>query len=115
MNNASITTMSGAAGVFEFVGGLLLAIGLLTRPAAFLLSGMAAVGYFYVHAPRDFFPILNGGELAIVYCFLLLYISFAGPGAWSVDTWLGKTEWRHRGHADWRHAHVRPDSHRSRG
>lgn len=114
MNNASIATMSGAAGVLELAGGLLLIIGLFTRPVAFLLSGMAAVGYFYVHAPRGFFPILNGGELAIVYCFLLLFISFAGARAWSLDALFGKEDalaFFHREHAsDWRHAHA----HRSR-
>jgi len=115
MNNTSLASMSGAAGAFELVGGLLLAVGLFTRPVAFLLSGMTAVAYFYAHAPRGFFPLLNGGELAIVYCFLLFYISVAGGGAWSVDAWLGSTEWRRREYEEWRHAHARPGSHRSSG
>jgi putative oxidoreductase len=85
MNNASYQTMSGAAGLFELVCGALLVIGLLTRPAAFLLSGMTAVAYFWAHAPRGFFPILNAGELAVLYCFVFLYLAAAGAGPWSVD------------------------------
>ena len=73
------------AGLFELVGGALLAIGLLTRPVAFLLSGMTAVAYFLVHAPMGFYPILNKGELAALYSFVFLYIAAAGPGPWSVD------------------------------
>ena len=84
-SNASPQTMSGAAGILELVGGALLILGLFTRPVAFILSGMTAVAYFYAHAQRAFFPILNGGELAIVYCFVLLYLAAAGGGAWSVD------------------------------
>ncbi len=85
MNNASPTTMSGAAGVIELVFGVLVVIGLFTRPAAFILSGMTAVAYFYAHAPRGFFPILNGGELAALYAFVFLYLAAAGGGPWSVD------------------------------
>ena len=85
MNNASPTTMGGVAGILELVGGVLLVIGLFTRPVAFILSGMTAVAYFYAHAPRGFFPILNGGELAVLYCFVFLYLAAAGGGAWSVD------------------------------
>ncbi len=89
-NNASISTMGGAAGDFELIGGALLLIGLFTRPAAFILSGMTAVAYFYAHFPKGFFPILNGGELAVVYCFVLLYIASVGGGAWSADRmWRG--------------------------
>jgi putative oxidoreductase len=89
-SNASPTTMVGAGGVFELICGGLLTIGLFTRPAAFILSGMNAVVYFYVNAPRDFFPLLNGGSLAILFCFTLLYIAAAGGGAWSLDkTWRG--------------------------
>ena len=92
MNNASLQTMGGAAGAMELVGGVLLIIGLFTRPVAFLLSGMTAVAYFYAHAPRGGFPILNGGELAILYSFVFLYLSAAGGGAWSADRLLsGKT------------------------
>jgi putative oxidoreductase len=63
---------------------------LFTRPAAFLASGMTAVAYFMVHFPKSFFPILNGGELAVVYCFVFLYICAAGPGPWSVDAAMKK-------------------------
>jgi len=85
MNNMNPMTMSGAAGILELIGGVLLIIGLCTRPVAFILSGMCAVAYFYAHAPRGFFPILNGGELAALYSFVFLYLSAAGGGAWSVD------------------------------
>jgi len=78
-------TMVGAAGVLELVGGALLVIGLFTRCAAFVLSGMCAFIYFSVNAPRGFFPFLNGGELAIMFCFALLYMAAAGGGPWSVD------------------------------
>ena len=85
MNNASPLTMSGAAGILELIGGIMLIIGLFTRPVAFVLSGMTAVAYFYAHAPRGLYPILNGGELAVLYCFVFLYLAAAGGGAWSVD------------------------------
>jgi putative oxidoreductase len=85
MNNASPMTMSGAAGLIELIGGVLLVIGLFTRPAAFILSGMTAVAYFYAHAPRGFFPILNAGELAALYCFVFLYLAAAGAGPLSLD------------------------------
>ena len=78
-------SMSGAAGVLELVGGFLLVIGLFTRPVAFVLSGTMAVAYFYAHLPQGFFPLLNGGELAALYCFVFLFIAAAGGGAWSVD------------------------------
>ncbi len=80
-----LTSMSGIAGIFELVGGALIVLGLFTRPAAFLCSGVMAVAYFYAHAPRSFYPILNGGDAAILYCFVFLYIFFAGPGPWSID------------------------------
>lgn len=85
MNNASPASMSGAAGLIELIGGVLLVIGLFTRPVAFIASGMTAVAYFYAHAGRGFFPLLNGGELAVLYCFVFLYLAAAGGGAWSVD------------------------------
>jgi putative oxidoreductase len=69
----------------ELVGGLLLALGLFTRTVAFILAGNMAVAYFVAHAPRGFFPLLNGGELAIVYCFVFLYLWVAGGGEWSLD------------------------------
>ncbi len=84
-NNASPMTMGGAAGVFELVGGIMLVLGLFTRPVAFILSGVMAVAYFYAHAPRGIFPILNLGELAALYCFVFLYLAAAGGGAWSLD------------------------------
>lgn len=85
MSGASPMTMSGAAGLIELVGGVLLAIGLFTRPVAFILSGTMAVAYFYAHYPRGFFPIINAGELAVLYCFVFLYLAAAGGGAWSID------------------------------
>ncbi|MFI5001630.1 MAG: DoxX family protein [Reyranellales bacterium] len=80
-----LSSMPGVAGYFELVGGALLVIGLFSRPVAFIMSGMCAVAYFMVHAKNNFFPILNGGELAAVYAFTLLYLAAAGPGPWSVD------------------------------
>jgi putative oxidoreductase len=85
MNNASPMTMGGFAGILELVGGVLLIIGLFTRCTAFVLSGMCAVAYFYGHAGRGFFPLLNQGELAALYSFVFLYLAAAGGGAWSVD------------------------------
>ena len=73
------------AGLIETVGGWLLLVGLFTRPAAFVLAGEMAVGYFLVHAPLGIFPALNAGELAILFCFIFLYMAAAGPGAWSTD------------------------------
>lgn len=78
-------TLSWYAGVIELICGALIAIGLLTRPAAFLASGTMAFAYWIAHAPRDFFPVNNGGDAAILYCFLFLYLVFAGPGPWSLD------------------------------
>jgi len=75
----------GIAGLIEAVGGVLLLFGLFTRPVAFLLAGEMAVGYFMVHAPQGFFPAINGGDAAILFCFVFLYLSAAGPGAWSLD------------------------------
>jgi putative oxidoreductase len=77
--------MMGVAGIIELVGGLLIALGLLTRPAAFLCSGLMAVAYFMAHAPNGALPIVNQGELAVVYCFVFLYIWAHGPGIWSLD------------------------------
>ena len=78
-------SLLGAAGILEVFGGALMALGLFTRPVAFILSGEMAVAYFRQHAPRGFWPILNGGELAILFCFLWLFFSVAGPGPISVD------------------------------
>ena len=79
------TLNPGLQGLLELVGGLLLALGLFTRPVAFVLAGDMAVAYFMAHSPRGFFPLLNGGELAIVYCFVFLYFWVAGGGEWSLD------------------------------
>jgi uncharacterized membrane protein YphA (DoxX/SURF4 family)/broad specificity phosphatase PhoE len=79
----------GVAGVLESVGGSLLLLGLFTRPVAFLLSGEMAVAYFTAHAPRSFWPILNGGEVAVLFCFLWLFFAAAGPGPWSLDALRG--------------------------
>jgi putative oxidoreductase len=86
----AIFSLFGLAGVLEVVGGLLLLLGLLTRPVAFILAGEMAFAYFYAHAPRNFWPALNGGELAVLYCFLFLYFAAAGPGPLSVDAMRGK-------------------------
>lgn len=72
-------------GILEIVGGVLIIIGLFTRPTAFILSGMMAVAYFMMHAPNSFFPALNGGDAAILFCFIFLYLVFAGPGSFSLD------------------------------
>ena len=82
---ALFTLNPGLQGLLELVGGLLLALGLFSRTVAFVLAGNMAVAYFMVHAPRGFFPLLNGGELAIVYCFVFLYLWLAGGGEWSLD------------------------------
>ena len=74
-----------AAGAIELVGGILIIIGLFTRPVAFICSGFTAAAYFMAHAPQGFFPALNGGELAALYCFVFLYFACAGAGPWSVD------------------------------
>jgi putative oxidoreductase len=78
-------SLMGLAGALELVGGSLVLIGLFTRPAAFILCGMMAVAYFMAHAPRGFFPIVNQGEPAILFCFVFLLLAAAGPGAWSLD------------------------------
>lgn len=80
-----LLSLMGAAGVLETFGGLLLLLGLFTRPVAFILSGQMAVAYFLRHQPQGFWPILNRGELAALYCFLFLYLAAAGGGPWSVD------------------------------
>ena len=84
----ALMSLGGIAGILEFVGGLLLLVGLFTRPVAFVLSGLMAVAYFMAHAPRGFWPIVNQGELAVVYCFVFLYLAAAGGGPWSLDAIL---------------------------
>ncbi|MGA0531125.1 DoxX family protein [Hansschlegelia sp. KR7-227] len=83
-----LSALTTVAGAIELIGGALLAIGLFSRPAAFIMSGMCAVGYFLAHAPQGFFPIINKGELIALYCFVFLYIFAAGPGPWSVDAMM---------------------------
>lgn len=78
-------SMLWVAGALELVGGVLLLIGLFTRPTAFVMSGLMAFAYFIAHAPQSIFPTLNGGDAAILYCFVFLYLVFAGGGAWSLD------------------------------
>lgn len=78
-------TPASYAGVVEFLAGLLVTLGLFTRPAAFLASGTMAVAYWIAHAPQNPFPLNNGGDAAILYCFVFLYLVFAGPGPWSLD------------------------------
>src|SRR5438309_2206812 len=80
-----LLSMIGIAGILEFFGGLLVLLGLCTRPVAFILSGEMAVAYFMVHSPQSFWPIVNRGEMAVLYCFVFLYLAFAGGGVWSVD------------------------------
>lgn len=81
----ALSGLTLTAGVLEFAGGILLALGLFTRPVAFLLCGEMAIAYFMAHMPRAFFPINNGGDLAISFCFIFLYLVFAGPGAFALD------------------------------
>jgi putative oxidoreductase len=81
----ALFSLLGLAGVLEVVGGILLLLGLFTRPVAFILSGQMAVAYWMAHAPQSFFPALNGGDAAILYCFVFLYLAVAGAGAWSLD------------------------------
>jgi putative oxidoreductase len=85
-----LTLNPGAQGSIELIGGFLFALGLFTRPVAFLLAGDVAVAYFMAHAPRGFFPLLNGGELAIVYCFAFFYFWLAGGGEWTLDRLLAR-------------------------
>jgi len=80
-----LLSLLGVAGILELVGGFFILIGLFTRPIALLLSGEMAVAYWMAHAPRSIYPALNGGDAAILYCFIFLYLAAAGPGAFSVD------------------------------
>ena len=89
-NQAELTSLMGLAGVIELFGGILILIGLFTRPVAFLISGFMAFAYFMAHAPQGFLPLLNNGELAVAYCFLYLYLSAAGGGDWSLDRLIRK-------------------------
>jgi putative oxidoreductase len=81
----AVGSLLWVAAILELIGGTLVLLGLFTRPVAFLLSGEMAVGYWLFHAPASFFPALNGGDAAILDCFVFLYLAFAGGGAWSLD------------------------------
>ncbi|ADL02060.1 DoxX family protein [Brevundimonas subvibrioides] len=81
----AIASLMGVGGVLEVVGGLLITLGLFTRPTAFILSGMMAVAYWMFHAPGSLYPAVNGGDAAILFCFIFLYLVTSGPGAWSLD------------------------------
>jgi putative oxidoreductase len=81
----ALSSLLGVQGVLELVGGLLILLGLFTRPVAFILAGDMAVAYFMSHSPKAFFPVLNGGDAAVLYCFVFLYLMVAGPGPWSLD------------------------------
>jgi putative oxidoreductase len=83
-----LMSLLGVQGVIELVGGGLLTLGLFSRPVAFLLSGDMAVAFFMVHFPKNWLPILNGGDLAVLFCFTFLYLCVAGPGPWSLDALL---------------------------
>lgn len=84
-NMPAIFSLLWFAGVIELVGGALVALGLYTRLAAFIMSGEMAIGYFHSHAPLNFFPLINRGDAAVLYCFIFLYLAIAGGGAWSLD------------------------------
>lgn len=86
-DNVQLVSLMGLAGVLELVGGIMLVIGLFTRPVAFILSGQMAVAYFMAHASKDtvLLPLLNHGESAVVFCFVFLFLAVAGSGSWSVD------------------------------
>ena len=81
-----LMSLSGVAGMLETFGGALLLVGLFTRPVAFVLSGLMAVAYFMAHGSKGFWPIVNGGELAVLYCFAFLFIAAHGGGKWSIDS-----------------------------
>ncbi|MDB5505747.1 MAG: DoxX family protein [Devosia sp.] len=80
-----LMSLFGLAGIIEIIAGLLILVGFLTRPAAFVAAGEMAVAYWMIHAPGSLYPAMNGGDAAILFCFVFLYLIFAGPGAWSVD------------------------------
>ena len=84
----TLFSLIGVQGALELVGGFLILIGFFTRPVAFILAGDMAVAYFMAHAPKSFFPTINGGQLAILFCFVFLFLVFAGGGVWSADEQL---------------------------
>jgi putative oxidoreductase len=87
-DNLQLMSQLGLQGVLELGGGLLLLVGVFSRPVAFVLAGDMAVAYFIAHWPKDWLPLLNGGEAAVLFCFVFLYLWIAGPGPWSVDARL---------------------------
>ena len=87
-----LASLMGVAGVVELVGGLMIAVGFFTSWAAFIASGEMAVAYFKAHAPQGALPLLNRGELAVVYCFLFLYMASQGGGAWSLDSMMRRKQ-----------------------
>ncbi len=101
---APLLSQAGLAGIVEFGGGMLIAVGFLAGYAAFIASGEMSVAYFTSHAPRGFWPIQNAGELAALYCFVFLYIASHGAGIWSVDRALGRAD----------HSEVRTTHHAGR-
>jgi len=88
----ALDNLGAVAGIIELITGALLVLGLLTRPAAFIASGTMAVAYWYAHAPQNFFPVNNAGDAAILYCFVFLYLVFAGAGPWSIDAALRRRD-----------------------
>jgi putative oxidoreductase len=86
-----LASRTGVAGVLETFGGLAILLGLFTRPVAFLLAGEMAVAYFTSHFPKSFYPIINRGDPAVLFCFLYLYLMLAGAGAWSVDAMMARS------------------------
>ena len=90
-----LASLYGVAGILEFFGGILIVLGLFTRPVAFLLSGEMAFAYFTVHAPLGFWPTKNQGESALLFCFVFLFLVFAGGGPWGIDALLFDRSWLH--------------------
>ena len=88
---ANLMSLMGVAGILEVFGGIAILVGFMTRPVAFVLSGFMAVAYWMGHAPQSPFPVNNGGDAAILFCFAFLYFVFSGPGVWSVDAMRSKS------------------------
>jgi putative oxidoreductase len=87
-DNLQLISLEGLQGILEFAGGMLLLVGLFSRPIAFILSGDMAVAYFMAHFPKDWLPIVNGGDLAVLFCFVFFYLWLAGAGPWSLDAMI---------------------------
>jgi putative oxidoreductase len=94
-------SLLGVAGMLELIGGTAILLGLLARPVAFVLAGEMAVAYFRVHFPQSVFPVLNNGVPPVLFCFLFLYMTFAGAGAWSLDALLSRKKWLEMERPDW--------------